>query len=205
MMMKSNDDLYRENIEYAERVKQLQRELDACRGKNGHMTHHDAAASHTATCDEITLMERDTTNNNDNEDNNNNFRDEPETDKENSAVWKSSCVESAALISSLSQKLAVTTNERDQLKRLVDELRCQVDDFKAICGSLDDISELRHQYDTLFKDDYEFVNNIEYAEVMTGNTNVSISSQQSKREIDRICSELSKSMVDLKPANDTEN
>jgi 2-oxoglutarate dehydrogenase complex dehydrogenase (E1) component-like enzyme len=204
-MTKSNDDLYRENIEYAERVKQLQRELDACRGKNGHMAQNNNDASQNATCDEITLMERDTTNNNYNEDNNTNSRDEPETDKENSAVWKSSCDESAALISSLSQKLAVTTNERDQLKRLVYELRCQVDDFKAICGSLDDISELRHQYDTLFKDDYEFVNNIEYAEVMSGSTNVSISSQQSKREIDRICSDLSKSMLDLQPANDIEN
>jgi chromosome segregation ATPase len=199
----SYNDLLQENIEYAERVKQLQRELDERRAENGYMSHDNTAASHSATCSEITLVERGTTNHNNKDDNN--YRYEPETDKENRASWKKSCDESAALISSLSQKLSETTNERDELKGLVHELRCQIDDYKAICGSLDDISELRHQYDSLLKDNYEFVNNIEYAEVMSGNASRSINSEQSRREIDRICNDWSSFMLDLKATDNTEN
>lgn len=65
-------------------------------------------------------------------------------------------------MTSLTQQLSDVTNERDALIKVVNELRCQIDDYRKIYGSVDDLSELRHHYESLLEDEYVVVNNVAY-------------------------------------------
>lgn len=114
--------------------------------------------------------------------------------------------ESAAMIASLTHKLSEVIHERDELKILVHELRCQNDDYRKVYGSLDDFTDLRHQYESLLEEEYDFVNNIAYADVMSGNGSertYSIRSQQNRRDIDRICHDLNQVMAGVKMRHST--
>ena len=75
------------------------------------------------------------------------------------------------------------------LIEVVNDLRCQIDDCRKIFGSLDDLSELRHQYESLLQDDYVVVNNIAYADVMARNIS-RCSTKQTRQEINRICNDM---------------
>lgn len=127
----------------------------------------------------------------------------------------------------LAQELTETRAERDELKKSVHELSCENEDLKKVYGdSLDDLKELRHQYESLFEEDYEFTNNIALANVITmdrqrcessldegtihgtsssptsanefhKSTSVSVGSSQSK-EIDAICKDLVVFMADIR-------
>ena len=73
-------------------------------------------------------------------------------------------------------------------------------------GSLDDFTDLRHQYESLLEEEYDFVNNIAYADVMSGNGSertYSIRSQQNRRDIDRICHDLNQVMAGVKMRHST--
>ncbi|KAL7482410.1 hypothetical protein ACHAW6_008082 [Cyclotella cf. meneghiniana] len=129
----------------------------------------------------------------------------PDINNEGKGIKKFSD-ESAAMIASLTHKLSEVIHERDELKMLVHELRCQNDDYRKVYGSLDDFTDLRHQYESLLQEEYNFVNNVAYADVMSGNGSertYSIRSQQNKRDIDRIYHDLNQFMASIKLRSST--
>ncbi|KAL3789238.1 hypothetical protein HJC23_002823 [Cyclotella cryptica] len=129
----------------------------------------------------------------------------PDLDNEGGDIEKI-CNDSAAIITSLAHQLSETIHERDGLKRLVNELRCQNEDYRKVYGSLDDFTDLRQQYDNLLAEEYDFVNNVAYADVMSGNGShrtYSIRSQQNRQDIDRICNDLNQCLTGIKMKDST--
>lgn len=212
--MMSYEDIQRHNEEYVQRIGVLERELEQRKAKMATMRPDDPMLQNESTTvaapDALSLIANNTTrvhkghilavkvpiNCSDDENS-----IENESNKENNQDQTKLCDESASIISSLSQQLYETANERDNLKSLVTELRSELDDYKEVYGTLSDLSEIRHQYENLLKDEYEFVNNIAYADIMSGNASQSISSEQTKREIDRICNDINMFMLDMKSQN----
>jgi chromosome segregation ATPase len=61
-------------------------------------------------------------------------------------------------IASLKQQISEVTSENTDLNKLIKELQGENSDMRKVFGSLDDLGELRHQYEGLFDDDSQRFN-----------------------------------------------
>lgn len=58
-------------------------------------------------------------------------------------------------IDTLKQQLSEVTEENVDLKKWIKELRGENSDMKKVFGNLDDLGELRHQFEELFEEDFK--------------------------------------------------
>ena len=61
-------------------------------------------------------------------------------------------------VDSLKQQLSEVTNESVDFKKWIKELQGENSDMKKVFGNLDDLGELRHQYEELFDDEFKSSN-----------------------------------------------
>eukprot|EP00573_Skeletonema_grethae_P000236 CAMPEP_0201686604 /NCGR_PEP_ID=MMETSP0578-20130828/989_1 /ASSEMBLY_ACC=CAM_ASM_000663 /TAXON_ID=267565 /ORGANISM="Skeletonema grethea, Strain CCMP 1804" /LENGTH=179 /DNA_ID=CAMNT_0048170675 /DNA_START=180 /DNA_END=719 /DNA_ORIENTATION=- len=58
-------------------------------------------------------------------------------------------------IDTLKQQISEVTEENVDLKKWIKELRGENSDMKKVFGNLDDLGELRHQFEELFEEDFK--------------------------------------------------
>lgn len=96
------------------------------------------------------------------------------------------------------KKISDLTAENADLKIWIKELRTENSDMKKVFGNLDDLGELRHQYEKLFEDDFQCSN----SHIDLDDPNTSSASGPDMREKTReFCDDLKAFILDVKTHN----
>ena len=91
------------------------------------------------------------------------------------------------------EEIDALKRDNTDLKKLINELQGENSDMKKVFGSLDDLGELRHQYEGLFEDDFMISN----TDIIDSSKNPAASEE--RREKTRMfCNDLKTFMLDVR-------
>ena len=94
------------------------------------------------------------------------------------------------------ETLNLLKSENADLKQLINELQGECADMKKVFGSLDDLGDLRNQYERLFEEDFKSPNNNE--NVVSSNI-INPAASEERREKTRVfCDELKSFILDTR-------
>ena len=107
---------------------------------------------------------------------------------------KESAVRNNGEIDTLKQHISEVTDENNDLKKWIKELRGENSDMKKVFGNLDDLGELRHQFEELFEDNFK----IYHSEVNVDTSNDPAASEERREETNEFCNDMKAFIVDVR-------
>ena len=97
-------------------------------------------------------------------------------------------------INSLKQQMTEVSTENNDLKKWIKELQGENSDMKKVFGNLDDLGELRQQYEALFEDDFKSSN----ADVDIDTSHNPAVSEERREKTNEFCNDLKAFILDVR-------
>jgi chromosome segregation ATPase len=99
-------------------------------------------------------------------------------------------------IAALKQQMSEVTSENTDLNKVIKELRGENSDMRKVFGSLDDLGELRHQYEGLFDDDFKSSNTDIAIDIDSSNNPAASAERREKTRA--FCNDLKTFLLDVR-------
>lgn len=109
-------------------------------------------------------------------------------------VLKESAGKNNEEINSLKQQMSEVSIENADLKKWIKQLQGENSDMKKVFGNLDDLGELRQQYEALFEDDFKSSN----ADVNIDTSNNPATSEEHREKTNEFCNDLKAFILDVR-------